>query len=101
MLGLFYSLAFHMHRSLGGWPASIGERGFPSSLVAHANVTVYFFVALICFGVFVWPLATAVCLLVPRWRRVVPYLAVYALLSLCCWGLMQLAPAQFLYWWRD
>jgi hypothetical protein len=33
MLVLFYSLAVHMHRSLGEWPASIGERGFPAALI--------------------------------------------------------------------
>ena len=101
MLGLFYSLAFHMYRSLGGWPTSIGERGFPRSLVAHVNATVYYFEALILLGIFIWPLAIVVCLFVPRWRRVVPYLALYALVFLGCWGIMQLAPEQFLYWWRD
>src|SRR4051794_41179443 len=93
LLGLFYSLPLHMHRSLGGWPASIGERGFPPSLVAHVNVTVYYFEALILLGMFIWPLAFLVCLLIPRWRRVVPYLAFYALIFLVCWGIMQLAPA--------
>ena len=29
MLAFFYSLAIHMHSALGGWPKSIGERGFP------------------------------------------------------------------------
>jgi hypothetical protein len=101
MLGLFYSLAFHMYRSLGGWPASIGEQGFPPPLLAHANVTVYYFIALILSGLFIWPLAVAVCLLVKRWRRLVPYLGSYALFFLLNWGLMQFAPSQFLYWWRD
>jgi hypothetical protein len=90
-----------MHRSLGGWPTSIGERGFPPSLVTHVDLAVYYFEALILLGLFVWPLVFLLCLVVPRWRRVVPYLACYALIFLVCWGLMQLAPAQFLYWWRD
>jgi hypothetical protein len=101
MLGLFYSLAFHMYRSLGGWPTSIGERGFPPLLLAHVNVTVYFFITLIWFGMFIWPVAILVCLFVRGWRRFVPYFALYALLFGICWGLMQLAPEQFLYWWRD
>jgi hypothetical protein len=35
MLGLFYSLAVHMHQSLDGWPRSIGEDGFPASLLTQ------------------------------------------------------------------
>lgn len=101
MLALFYSLAFHMYRSLGAWPASVGERGFPPSLIAHANVTVYFFIALIWSGMFVWPVALLVSLVVPRWRRAVPYLALYAVSFLVCWGLIQLAPKQFLNWCLD
>ncbi len=101
VLGLFYSLAFHMYRTLGGWPTSIGERGFPPSLMAHVYVTIYFFIALIWLGMFVWPVAVVVCLLLRRWRRVVLYLAFYAVVFLSCWGLMQLAPEGFLYWWKD
>jgi hypothetical protein len=101
MLGLFYTLALHMYRSLGGWPTSIGERGFPASLVAHANITMYFFIALIWFGIFILPAAILVCLLRQPWRRFVPYFGLYALAFLVCWGLMQLAPDAFLYWWRD
>jgi hypothetical protein len=99
MLG--YTLAVHMYRSLGGWPASIGERGFPGLLVAHAKITMYFFIALIWFGMFVRPVAIVVCLLRSPWRRFVPYFALYALVFLVSWGLMQLAPEPFLYWWRD
>lgn len=101
MLCLFYSLALHMYRSLGGWPTSIGERGFPALLIAHAYLTMYFFIALIWFGMFVLPVAILVGLLRPSWRRFVPYLALYALVFCVCWGLMQLAPEPFLYWWRD
>ena len=100
MLGLFYSLALHMHRSLGGWPAGIGELGFSGSLVTHATIAdnVFVFVFL---GMFFLPVPILVCLLVERWRHLVFYFAVYAGLFLTCWALMQLAPAQFLYWWRD
>jgi hypothetical protein len=101
MLGLFYSLALHMHRSLGAWPNSIGEQGFPPPLVAHVNLTQWFTVALICFGVFVCPLVILASLFLPRWRRLIPYFAIYVLSFGICWGLMQLAPKQFLYWWAD
>lgn len=101
MLCLFYSLALHMYWSLGEWPKSIGEQGFPAPLIAHAYVTMHFFIALIWFGMFVLPMAILVGLLRPSWRRFVPYLALYALMFCVCWGLMQLAPEPFLYWWRD
>jgi hypothetical protein len=101
MLGLFYALAIHMRQSFGAWPSGIGERGFPPLLVAHATITVDFCIALVVFSVFVLPITILVCLLVPRWRRSVPYLALFAVLFLACWWLMQLAPGQFLDWWRD
>ena len=47
------------------------------------------------------PVAILLCLFVPRWKRFVPYFALYRLLFVVCWGLMQLAPEPFLYWWRD
>jgi hypothetical protein len=90
-----------MHQSLGAWPTSIGERGFPPLLAAHETITVDFCIAFILFIVFVLPVAILVCLLVPHWRRLVPYFALNALLFVICWGLMQVAPEQFLYWWRD
>ena len=100
MLSLFYSLGLHMHRSLGGWPAAIGELGFSPSLVTHAAIAVNVFIV-VFLSMFVLPVPVLVCLLVERWRRLVFYFAMYAGLFLICWALMQLAPAQFLYWWRD
>jgi hypothetical protein len=101
MLVLFYSLALHMYWSLGGWPKSIGEEGFPASLVAHANIDMYFFIANIWFGMFALPVPILVCLPRPRWRSLVPYFALYAVVFCVCWRLMHLAPEPFLYWWRD
>src|SRR6266545_1310354 len=101
MLALFYSLALHMHQSLGGWPTSIGERGFPPALIVHSAITVnvFFVLFLSCFVV---PIPILVCLLVERWRRFAVYFAVYAGVVLVCFALTQFAaPAQFLYWWRD
>lgn len=101
LLCLFYSLALHMHRSLGGWPTSIGERGFPAPLLAHASLTLNFHIAMIWFGMFVLPLAMLGGFLLPNWRRFVPYMALYLLVFCACMGLMQLAPEPFLDWWRD
>jgi len=100
-LGLFYSLALHMHHSLGNWPTSIGERGFPPVLVTHANITVDFFVVLLLSSVFVVPTVMLVCAVTPRWRQLLPYLTLYVALFFGCWGLMQCAPEAFLNWWRD
>lgn len=101
LLVLFYSLAWHMFRALGGWPSSIGDHGFPRPLVAHADITMYYFVGLIWFGMFIWPVAVLLCVVVPRWREFIPYLGLYGALFLSCLALMQLVPEQFLNWWRD
>jgi hypothetical protein len=101
MLLLFYSLAFHMHQSLGGWPSSIGERGFPKALVIHSTVASDLFSVLVL-SLFILPIPILVCLLVERWQRLVPYIAAYAGAILLCFILSQFAaPEQFLYWWRD
>ena len=101
MLLVYYSLAIHMHQALGGWPTSIGERGFPPGLLLHANIDMYFCVALICSVVFVAPVAAIVCGVSRHWRRFLPYLGLYVLSCVIAAGLMQLAPAPFLYWWWD
>src|SRR6266446_2452428 len=85
MLALFYSLAIHMRQSLGAWPTSIGERGFPPLLVTHATITVDFFMAVLLASISVFPVAIVVCLLVQRWRRCVPYLALYVAMFFVCW----------------
>lgn len=101
LLTSFYSLAFHMHRSLGSWPASIGTNGFPRLLVVHAEITAALFGLLLLSSVFLAPGAIAVCVATPRWRRNAGYFLLYGLMFFACWGLMQLAPGQFVYWWRD
>ena len=100
MLALFYSLAVHMHHPLGGWPTSIGERGFPPILVTHATVTMNFFVGLIA-SLIVSPIPFLACVLVKRWQRLATYFAVFAAVALSSIVLTQLAPEPFLYWWRD
>src|SRR4051812_27169123 len=77
MLALFYSLAFHMHQTLGGWPISIGERGFPSALVMHTAVTANVFIVLLL-SLFIVPFPILACLLLKGCRRFAIYFAVYA-----------------------
>jgi len=100
MLALYYSLAIHMYRSLGAWPTSIGERGFPPALVTHCAIAVKF-----CSGLFlsmcVLPVPILVCVLRERWRGFAVYFIVYAGFLLLCFMLMQIAPVQFLNWWWD
>ena len=100
MLALFYSLAVHMHHALGGWPTSIGERGFPPALVTHATVTMNFFLGLFL-SLFVSPIPFLACVLVKRWQRFATYFAVFAAVALLSLVLIQFAPEPFLYWWRD
>jgi hypothetical protein len=75
MLVLFYSLAIHMRLSLGMWPNSIGENGFSRGLLTHTQITVIYFEILILMTIFSLPVAILACLLIPEWRRIVPYLA--------------------------
>src|SRR6185436_9220623 len=99
MLALFYSLALHMHQSLGGWPTSIGERGFSPALVAHSWIAVNVFI-LLFFSLFGLPIPILICSFVESWRRFNVYFAVYAGVILLCFAVTQLAaPPQFLYWW--
>ena len=100
-LGLFYSLAIHMHRALGGWPTGIGEAGFPPALVTHANIATSYFGMTLAASILMLPIAILVSLLVSRWRHLVPYFALYAFAFIVSIVLMQFAPEPFLYWWRD
>ena len=101
LLALFYSLAFHMQRSLGSWPTAIGTNGFPRVLVVHADITMALFGILLLSSVFLAPGAFAVCVVTPRWLPNAAYFVIYVVVFVACWGLMQLAPGQFLNWWRD
>ena len=100
-VALFYSLAIHMHRTLGGWPAGIGEAGFPPVLLIHATIATSYFWILLLVSFLTVPVGILVCLLVSRWRHLVPYLVVYALVFAGSIVLMQFAPEPYLYWWRD
>jgi len=97
---LYYSLAIHMHQSLDGWPG-IGTDGFPSALLIHAKFQTAYITYLSVMTVFVVPLMILLCLMVPRWRYLAFYFAVHLVSLPLCFGLMQLAPAGYLYWWWD
>jgi hypothetical protein len=101
VVGLFYSLAVHMHRQLGGWPDRIGDAGFPDALVLHADVAQGAFGALLLGGMVALPCAVIFCACVPSLRSGLRYLGVYGVLSLVAVIVTQLAPAPFLSWWWD
>jgi hypothetical protein len=101
MLGLFCSLAIHMHRSLGGWPTAIGTRGFPSALITHADIALRSFGVLLLASIVVWPVACALCAFIRGWRGALFYLGVYAVSCHVFYAAMLLAPKPFLYWWWD
>lgn len=100
-LGLFYSLAIHMHRSLGGWPTAIGEAGFPPALLIHATIATSYFWFLAIGSFVALPISILFSLLVSGLRHIVPYLALHAFSFVVTVMLMQLAPEAYLYWWRD
>ena len=98
---LFYSLAVHMHQSLDGWPKSIGTNGFPSALLIHDKILSIYITCLLLCTIFVVPAIILVCLIIPRWRHLVVYFVVHLVSLPVCYGLMQLAPEGYLYWWWD
>lgn len=100
-LALYYSLAIHMRLSLGHWPTTIGERGFPARLVSHAYLEMYYFTALVWLGIFVLPVAVALCLLVPRLRRFLMFLTLSAACFVASCILRLFVPPAFLNWWID
>ena len=93
--------SLHMHLSLGAWPTSIGERGFPAPLITHSSIACNYFSVLLLVSFIAWLPTFLLCLLAERWKVGCYYLAVYALACLACFGAMLLAPSQFLYWWWD
>jgi hypothetical protein len=102
MVGLFYSLAIHMHHTLGRWPSPF-EWGppYPPSLSAHIYIAFFYLVVIFWLSISVWPITFLLCIFVRRWRVAVTYLGLYAFSLLVCVGSMLLAPSEYLRWWYD
>ena len=96
----FYSLAFHMHSSLGAWPDFYGTEGLPQALVTHHNLSSWAFTValLIALGM---PLVLALCALVPRLRSHMIYPSFCGAACWLCLFLTALSPAGFQNWWWD
>ena len=90
-----------MRLSLGGWPTSILNEGFPAGLLTHDHIVGNYFGVLFMGSLLAWPPTLLLCLLVQRWRVCLYYLGIYALACFLCIGTMTLAPSQFLLWWLD
>lgn len=105
MLGVFYSLAVHMHHSLGDWPSFYGTRGFPSLLTLHAELAGEYFGALLLIFIFGWPIVVTVTVSASmrrwRWRGARAYLGVFAVTCVVCFEATMFAPSPFLSWWWD
>ncbi|MDB2576579.1 hypothetical protein N9Z54_05180 [Planctomycetota bacterium] len=97
---LFFTLALHMHRSLGGWPETIGNRGFPEGLLQHESAAFIAF-GILLVGLLLSPLALLLCAAAPKLRGGLSPVATYAAASIAALLLMNVAPDPFLYWWWD
>jgi hypothetical protein len=97
----FYALALHMHASLGGWPKSIGEAGFPPALAKHASWTFWYFEAILLAVIFGGPIFLGLCSFISRLRRFLAHISLFGASFVLCFFLMLLGPSQFLYWWWD
>ena len=95
-LGLYYSLAIHMYHSLGGWPESIGTRGFSPALLMHDKIHGFYISNLALFTIFVVPVIILICLFVPRWQPLIIYLSLQLLgmliFSCKCFLLLMVTP---------
>lgn len=100
-LVLFFSLAARMHRSLGGWPRTLGDGGFPDGLALHADLARFAFGSLLLGCLFALPAAAVLCAVVPRLRRALRDLGLHAIASASAFATMSAAPEPFLSWWWD
>jgi len=100
-LALFYTLAVHMRRSLGGWPSGIGTSGFPPALLTHAAIATHYFWTWLLVSLLTLPVLILTSLLVPRWRALTPYFALYGFLLFTSIAFVLLSPEPYLDWWAD
>ncbi len=100
-LVLFYSLAIHMHQSLGKFPEVIGDRGFPSNLKLHEDWALGYFGYLFFFSLFAWPPLLILCARIKALKRFFGHVAAVGISFWVSFALTFLAPSGFIYWWWD
>lgn len=90
-----------MHQSLGGWPEKIGTSGFSPALLMHDQIQATYISYLLFFTIFGVSAFLLVFLFVPHWQHFLIYCLLHLVSLPVCYGLMQLAPEGYLYWWWD
>jgi len=79
----------------------IGTSGFSAALLLHNQIQATYISYLFFFNIFLIPVIILVCLFVSRWQYLVVYFILHLVSLPMCFGLMQLAPERYLYWWWD
>ncbi|XCN73868.1 MAG: hypothetical protein Q3M24_03685 [Candidatus Electrothrix aestuarii] len=99
-LALIGSLAVHIH--LIGWQLSDIPLGYwPPSLDAHFSIWSAYFFPLLFLSISMVPIATIVCLIVPRLRHITLYLALHTLMLVATIYLSDFLPDSFTKWLWD
>ena len=102
VLLVYYSLALHMWLAFGVWPSGIGEQGFPRALMLHAKALEILVAAYALLAMFAAIPALLTCTFIWRWRKFILPMVVFSLGFFVCMLIMwNVAPAGFLYWFRD
>ena len=95
---LFYSVAIHIYNALGGWPESIGTRGFPETLLFHINIQNVYLSYLLGFTVFLIPIIIIICSFVKKWRFLIKYLSIQIIGLIIFFLQMFFVPDEYIYW---
>ena len=99
-LAAFYSLALHMHLSLGDWPG-IGTDGFPEALLLHNKLVSYLFTNSLFFPLILFGPLWILFYLIKPIRPWLDKLSAFGISCVVSALLTQLAPSGFLYWFWD
>lgn len=98
---LFYSVAFHMHQELDGWPASLRDTDFSPQLDTHLYFAELAFSGLVLFCLFGYPLTCIAGVYVPNRRQLISAISVFSFSSLTFYLSFFFMPSKFMIWWID
>ncbi len=96
-LGLYWSLAIHLHLSFGGWP-EMYETTAPPALLLHAKIQYNYLMFLSLLTLFVCPVMFLLCLLIKRLKKLVIYPSLQILGGILFIFQMLLAPDGYTDW---
>ena len=100
-LGLYWSLAIHLHLSFGGWPEMYETTGFSSALLLHAKIQYNYLMFLSLLTLFVCPVMFLLCLLIKRLKKLVIYPSLQILGGILFILQMLFAPDGYTDWLWD